>query len=86
MIGGIEVCNEFSLLENLGKLSPLVGGGVNTSWVVGTGVEEDDRASLGVVQSLAHTLEVKTLGGGVPVGVILDSQTSILNDVLMVGY
>jgi len=85
VVGGIEVCNEFSLLENLGKLSPLIGGGVYTSWVVGTRVEKDDGASLGVVQSLAHSLEVEALGGRIPVRIVLDCQTSILNDVLMVG-
>ena len=44
LIGHVEIDQEVLLLANGAQLLPLGRGGVNTGWVMGTGVKDDTGA------------------------------------------
>ena len=67
-------------LGQLGDLLPLLLRGINTSGIVGTGVEEDHGLLGGSLEILNQTLEVKSTGLGIIVSVVLDLNARVIED------
>ena len=86
LVSGVEESEVTLALHNVCDLLPLVRGGVDSCGVVGTGVEEEDRARGRSLHGLQHALEVETLGLGVPVGILEDGDSNTLKDGAVVGY
>mmetsp|Transcript_26998 Transcript_26998/g.59033 ORF Transcript_26998/g.59033 Transcript_26998/m.59033 type:complete len:249 (-) Transcript_26998:49-795(-) len=77
---------EVALLQHqTGDLPPLLGCGVNTSGVVGAGVQQEDAPAGRFVDVLQKALQVQTPGGGLVVAVDALGHTCILPDVVVVG-
>ncbi len=85
LVSYIEVWEEVIFLHYLSNFVPLLWGWVNTSRVVGTSVEEDNGAWLGVGKILQHAIEVQTLGLGVKVSIFSDFKTCSLEDLGVVS-
>lgn len=84
LVGHVEEGKVATLL-NLGCNSlPLLGSGVDTSGVVGTSVEQEDRTGRSVLDIIEHTLKVKTDGVLVVVPVLLHGDAGIAEDGLVV--
>lgn len=73
------------LLDELGELLPLLGGGVDTGGVVGTGMEENDRSLGHGLDVLLHGLKVETNSLGVKVAVLLCLEAGTLGDGVVVA-
>lgn len=58
-------------LDDVEEVLPLGGSWVDSSWVVGAHVQENDTVVLGVLQVFGETCEVEALGLGVVVTVVL---------------
>lgn len=58
-------------LDDVKEVLPLGGSWVDSSWVVGAHVQENDTVVLGVLQVFGETCEVEALGLGVVVTVVL---------------
>ena len=71
LVGRVEGAEVVLRLDNVEDVSPLFGGGVNTSGVVSANVQENDRVVLGVLEIFSEAVEVETLGLGVVVAVLL---------------
>ena len=71
--------------HDCGDFFPLLLGGVYARGIVGAGVEEDDAAFWGITESGEHAIEVKAFGGGEEVGVGLDGQMDVAEDLVVVG-
>lgn len=84
LVGAVEEGEVVLLAHNLGDLLPLLLGRVNTSGVVGAGVEDEDGALRGVLESRLHALPVKALGLLVEVGVCGNIETDVLEDLVVV--
>jgi len=80
LVGGIEEGVKLSALAHISDLLPLGLSGVNTSGVVGTGVEEHAGAWLSRVQVSEHTFDVETLGLFVEVSVLANLNSSGLEN------
>ena len=80
LIGRVESGEQLFALDNLKDVFPLRVGGVNTSRVVGTDVEHDDRVVLGIVKIFLHAFEIESLGNRVVVAVIFTSESGKIGD------
>lgn len=85
LVGAVEEREMVAGAEDGGQVFPLVAGGVDAGGVVGTGVEEDDAAVGSVLEGGAHAVEVETFGLGGEVGVGLDGQVDVGEDLVVVG-
>lgn len=85
LVGHVEEGEVALLLEDLSNGSPLLWGGINTGGVVGAGVQENDRAVVGVAEVLDEAVKVQgnVLLVVVSVGNGLDA--SLAEDSLVVG-
>lgn len=72
-------------LDGIANRLPLLNGRVDTSRVVGACVQQDNASLRGVLQILNHALEVQSDGVLVVVPVLLDLQTAVLEDGIVVG-
>jgi len=84
LIGGIEEGEKIILGTDSGDLSPLFLSRVDTSGVVSASVEEDNRSRLGLGEILEHSVDVETLGLGVEVSVLVDSEANGTEDRVVV--
>lgn len=75
LISGIEEWIKSSSSNNLSDSLPLVKSWVNTSWVVSTGVQQNNGSSGGVAQVFEHSLDVETLGLWVKISVLSDLKS-----------
>jgi hypothetical protein len=73
------------LLDDLADLLPLLGSGINTSGVVGACMKENHTLVRRSLQVRDHTIEVETNGVFVVVLVLLDLETGVAEDSLVVG-
>ena len=64
LVGSVEEGEKVVLGTDVSDHSPLFLSGINTSRVVGTSVEEDNRSRLGVSEILKHSVDVESLGLG----------------------
>jgi hypothetical protein len=85
LVGHVEEGEVALLLHDIANLAPLVLGGVNTGRVVGTGVQQDDAVVGGGLDVGNQTLKVQTDGVLVVVAVLLDLETGVLEDGVVVG-
>jgi len=76
LVGSVEEGKQVVLLHHSCNLVPLLRGRVNTCWVVGTSVEQNDGAWLGIVQILEHAIEIQSLCLGIIIRVISNLETS----------
>jgi hypothetical protein len=74
LVGHVEEGKVVARLDGIGNLDPLVLGGINTSWVVGAGVEQDNAALGHGLDVGDHSLKVEANGVLVVVAVLLDLQ------------
>jgi hypothetical protein len=84
LVSSVKEGEKIILGADSGDISPLSLGGVDTSGVMGTGVEEDDRSGLGVSEILEHTVDVESLGLGVEVSVLVDLEAGGSKDGVVV--
>lgn len=80
LVGSVENGENSLFKEKLGKGSPLFWGQIDSSWVVGTGVEEDGGSWGCFEDVVGEHLEVNALGLGVPVAVVIALETDSLDD------
>lgn len=85
LIGSVEEWVESSLSADFSDSLPLIKSWINTSWVVSTGVEEDDGSWGGVAKISNHTLEVETLGLLVEVSVLSNLHTGSGENLVVVS-
>lgn len=85
LVGHVEEGKVALLLHNVGDLLPLLGGRVDASRVVGAGMEEEDAALRSGLDVGNHALEVEANGVLVVVAVLLDLETGVGEDGLVVG-
>ena len=85
LVGHIEEGKVALLLHHIADLAPLLLGGVDTGGVVGASVEKDDAVLRGGLDVGNQTLEVETNGVLVVVAVLLNLQTGVLEDSVVVG-
>lgn len=85
LVGSVEEGEKVVLGTDISDHSPLFLSGINTSRVVGTSVEEDDRSRLGLGEIFKHSSDVETLGLGIKVSVLVDSKSSSSKDRVMVS-
>jgi hypothetical protein len=85
LVGHVEEGEVALLLHDIADLAPLVLGRVNTGRVVGTGVQQDDAVVGGGLDVGNQTLKVQTDGVLVVVAVLLDLETGVLEDGVVVG-
>lgn len=85
LVGHIEEGEVSFLLDDLADLLPLLRGWVDTGRVVGASVEHDHAVVRSSLEISNHTVEVESDGVLVVVFVLLDLQTSIAEDRLVVG-
>ena len=84
LIGRVEEGNQRVSLANFSDFLPLFSGGINSSGVMGAGVEEDDGSRNGVVEELDHGRDVRSSGLGVVVRILDPFKSSVFDNVLMV--
>ena len=84
LVSSVEEGEKIILGADSGDLSPLFLGGIDTSGVMGTGVEEDNRSGLGFSEILEHSVDVESLGLGVEVSVLVDLEADSSKDRVMV--
>ncbi len=77
MVGAVKEWEKFLSFHKISNLLPLLFGGVYTSRVVGTGVQDDDSTLRSGLQVLQESGKVEATGNRVPV--------SVLTDILKVG-
>ena len=85
LVGHVEEGEVVPCLDGVGNLNPLVLSRVNTSWVVGAGVEQDNAALGHGFDVRNHSIEVEANGVLVVVPVLLDLQARVLEDGIVVG-
>lgn len=85
LVGHVEEGQVTLGQADLRDLLPLLGGRVDTSRVVGAGMEKESRAGRRLLEVLNHALEVKANGVLVVVTVVLDLEARVLEDGLVVG-
>lgn len=85
LVGHVEEGEVVTSLDSLSNLGPLLLGGVYTSRVVGTGVEQDNAVLGHGLDVGNHSLKVKANGVLIVVAVLLDLQTGVLEDGIVVG-
>ena len=67
-------------LDDVEDLFPLLGGWVNTGWVVSADVQQNDGVVLGVLQVLGESLKVETLGLWIVITVVLPLLSNDFNE------
>ena len=85
LVGSVKEWVELLLGTDIGDLLPLLLGWVDTSWVVGAGVEEDGGAWNSVLEIGEHSADIKTLGLLVEVSVLSDLDSGGGEDLVMVS-
>ena len=85
LVGHIKESKVALLLHNVANLAPLVLGRINTSRVMRAGVKKDNAVARGSLNISKETLKVKTDSILVVVAVLLDLETAILEDGIVVG-
>jgi hypothetical protein len=85
LVSHVEEGEVVTSLDSLSNLKPLLLGRVYTSRVVGTGVEQDNAVLGHGLDVGNHSLKVEANGVLVVVAVLLDFQTRILEDSIVVG-
>lgn len=85
LVGHVEEGEVALGLDELGNLAPLSLGRIDTSGVVSTGVEEEDAALGSGLDIGNHALKVEANGVLVVVAVLLNLETSLGEDGLVVG-
>jgi hypothetical protein len=85
LVGHVEEGEVVARLDSVGDLDPLLLSWVNTGWVVGASMEQDN-ATLGHGLDIGnHALKVEANGVLVVVAVLLDLQAGVLEDGIVVG-
>lgn len=85
LVGHVEEGEVALLLDDIRDLLPLLLAGVNTSGVVGASVEEEDAAVGGSLDISNQTLKVEADGALVVVAVLLNLETGVVEDGLVVS-
>lgn len=85
LVGRIEVGEQLLFLHNLSNLLPLIAGGINSGWVVGTYVQQHDIAGLCLVESVNKLANQSLVGFGIVVGVFAELEARSSDDVVVVG-
>lgn len=85
LVRHVEEGEVSSRLDRIADDPPLLGGGVDTSGVVGTGVEKEDRARWGVLDIAEKSINVKSDGLLIVVAVALDGQSTVAENGSVVG-
>lgn len=85
LVGHVEEGVVALVLDDSLDLLPLLGSGVDTSGVVGAGVEEEDGVVGGGLEVADQTLEVEADGVLVVVGILGDLETGVTEDGAVVG-
>lgn len=85
LVSHVEEGKVALLLHDIADLAPLVLGRVDTSGVVGAGVEQDDAVVGGGLDVGEETLKVQTDGVLVVVTVLVDLEARVLEDGGVVG-
>ena len=85
LVGAIEDDVVVLGLDGVRDLLPVVLGGVDTSGVVGAGVEEEGRAGRSLSDGLEDGVHIESLGLGVEVLVGRSLETGSLEDTKVVG-
>ena len=85
LVSSVEEAEKLLLLANFGDSLPFGKTGVNSSWVVGAGVEEHGGSSLGVSQIFQHSFDVETSGLSAVVSVLSHLESSSLEDFVVVS-
>ena len=85
LVSSVEEGVKLLALANISNLLPLGLSRVNTSRVMGAGVEKDARARLSVVEISNHALDIETLGLLVEVAVLANLDTGGLEDRVVVA-
>ena len=80
LVGRVESGEHLLSLDDLKDFLPLGISGVDTSRVVGTHVEHDDGVVLSSIEILLQAFEIKSLGLGVIVAVVLPVVTNEIGD------
>jgi len=84
LIGRVEEGNQGVSLANFSDFLPLFPSGVDSSGVVGTGMEEDNGSGNCVVEELDHGRDVRSSSLGVVVGILDPFQSSVFDNVFVV--
>ena len=85
LVGHVEEGQVALLRADGGDFLPLRRGRVDTSRIVGAGMEEEDAAAGSLLEVLDQALKVETNGILVVVTVLLNLEAGILEDGLVVG-
>jgi len=76
----VEESVVLALLNSIADLLPLLRSWIDTSWVVGASVEQENAALLGTLDIVDQALEVEANGVLVVVSVLGNLQTGVLED------
>lgn len=85
LVGHVEEGKVALGLDGIADLLPLLDGGVDTGRVVGAGMEEEHASLGGGLDVCQHALEVQADGLLVVVAVLLNLETRIAEDGLVVS-
>lgn len=85
LVGGVEEGEVLLGPDDFGNFTPLGVRRVNTSRVVGAGVQQDDAPLGCIADGLLHTLDVEALCLLVKVRVLCDGNANIGEDLVVVG-
>mgnify|MGYP000868618480 CR=1 FL=1 len=85
LVSHVEERHVTHLSADLGDLLPLLRGGVDTGRVVSTSVEEENATRGGITEVGNHAIEVKANSVLVVVAVLLDLDSGVLEDGLVVS-
>jgi len=86
LVGHVKVDEEIFVFANLREFLPLLGRGINTSRVVGAGVEED-TSTIGhfVLQVVEASLRIETTGRRIVVAEAVDLITGMHEDRVVIS-
>lgn len=77
LVSHVEEREVAALLDSLRNSLPLLLRGINTSWIVRTGVEENDAVLGHALDVRNHAIEIEANGLSIVVAVLLDFETGI---------
>src|SRR5690606_12822139 len=84
LIGDVKERHQVALLDNLGDFAPLLKRGVNTGGIMAAGVQQNNSLPWQRVQAGQHALKIKSVGGGVVVGISVNLKPGTLEQGTMV--
>jgi len=84
LVSCIKEGEQVILFHYLGNYFPLFWGGVNSSWVVGAGVQEHNWTRLCIGQILQQPIQIESTSLGIVIGVVPDLKSARLEHLLMV--